>query len=346
MSKFKVGDRVKCIKEFDNNAVAVGKVGTVIGVISYKTHVEFDDFIDGHSCGGEGKRGYCWNFNEDYLELAKVDRYELHITCNDGKTTNAVYKENGKIVKHEKAVCAPSDTFDFVTGAETAFGRVFPRIAQSEPKTTQPAEDNPKQEPIKLYCYRNKTDVGVHDYSKYLTVGKIYEFDGHRVNYENLACGFFKDFADWKFNDFGFASCLVPLVSRPAKVGEWVYVVGASDAWRDGYEIGDIIKVKSLSVDCPGVIHRPFHICGREYLVLDGYAPEPEKVEPAYYSGKVVCVDNGGARYFEVGKVYQFVGGRIFGAHGFYSSQYETLEKANSRYGVGAKFIEYKGEQS
>ncbi len=39
-----------------------------------------------------------------------------HITCNDGKTTNAVYKVNGKIEKREKAVCSPSDTFDFATG--------------------------------------------------------------------------------------------------------------------------------------------------------------------------------------------------------------------------------------
>jgi len=71
-----------------------------------------------------------------------VDRCELHITCNDGKTTNAVYKVNGKIVERKQALLSPKDTFDFAIGAQTAFDRVFPKAIPSQP--IAPQEDKPR----------------------------------------------------------------------------------------------------------------------------------------------------------------------------------------------------------
>ena len=192
MSKFKVGERYIVGKDIvleGGDIIEITKAGNIF--VEYKTVTGKYAFAQKMFCNDSAFA--------NTLTLV-IDRHELHIT-SDGTTTNAVYKLNGKVEKRAKAVCCPSDTFDFNVGAELAMKRV----------------------------------LGIED--------------------------------------------------------------------------------------------------------------KPEKVEPTYYSGKVVCVDNGGARYFEVGKVYQFVGGRIFGAHGFYSSQYETLEKANSRNGVGAKFIEYRGEQ-
>lgn len=50
VTKFKVGDKVKCIKEYDNNKDIVGKVGTIRAIHSSCYLVEFDNEIEkGHS---------------------------------------------------------------------------------------------------------------------------------------------------------------------------------------------------------------------------------------------------------------------------------------------------------
>lgn len=77
-NKFSVGDKVKCIRVYDNKEEALGKIGKIIDTSkagNYYT-VQFDEAIDGHSGmykGVEGKNGYCWCFKPDYLELVKPD---------------------------------------------------------------------------------------------------------------------------------------------------------------------------------------------------------------------------------------------------------------------------------
>ena len=74
--KFKVGDRVKAIKPKDDNTLIVGKIGTIKALYSDVDHryrVEFDELINGHSCGGNAKYGYGWNCDEDTLELVKPE---------------------------------------------------------------------------------------------------------------------------------------------------------------------------------------------------------------------------------------------------------------------------------
>jgi len=69
---FSVGDRVRNIKEYDYHPKAVGKIGTVIWVTdSDYIAVEFDEHVDGHNALGKGKKGYCWCFDPEYLELVK-----------------------------------------------------------------------------------------------------------------------------------------------------------------------------------------------------------------------------------------------------------------------------------
>lgn len=210
--------------------------------------------------------------------------------------------------------------------------------AEAAPKPEdKPAED--KQEPVKLYC--------VKDYGSTLTGGKTYDFVDGLVKYDGGQKSSWhmnaKEFCEAVNENTGVDS-IFPLVSRPANVGEWVYIV-KTKAPASGYKACDVFKVESVfrgnSADC---IESPHWVAPEEYLVLDGYHPAPEaeaEPEPEYFSGKVVCVDNGGNRFFEVGKVYCFYDGVIFGANGFYSSRYETLEKANC--GIGSKFIEFKG---
>ena len=84
----------------------------------------------------------------------------------------------------------------------------------------------------------------------------------------------------------------------------------------------------------------------REYLVLDGYHPEPE---PEYFSGKVVCVSSGDS-CFTVGKMYEFINGEIKDDDGderpVYADQhFKSVDEWNSEYGMPiARFIEFKGE--
>lgn len=77
--KFKPGDRVTVVfmkNEDKNPHINIGDTGTVLSnpfpltmgkVVQYRCYVEFDHYINGHSAGGLGKWGYCWNLNEDSL---------------------------------------------------------------------------------------------------------------------------------------------------------------------------------------------------------------------------------------------------------------------------------------
>lgn len=61
-----------------------------------------------------------------FEELQSKSRpvYELHFTSNDGKTTHAVFKVNGKVIKRSLAKCSPLDRFNFFIGVQTAFDRL------------------------------------------------------------------------------------------------------------------------------------------------------------------------------------------------------------------------------
>ena len=218
------------------------------------------------------------------------------------------------------------------------------------PPITQ--QNEPKQEVVKLYCVKDHYSVllGVHALIK----GKVYEFDGCHVNYENMECADFKDLEDWKHGDPDYAACLFPLVSRPAKVGEYILIVD------EGYHgpaltVGDTHRVEivrengNVVTNKGNVFFAPDEL--DEFLVLDGYSPEPEKVEPTYYSGKVVCVKSPQAEgYATAGRVYEFKNGSMTWDNGCTSSRYTSLEQINgeipNRKSLGGKFIEYKGEQS
>ena len=79
--KFKLGDRVRCVKSYQGNNKIVGKTGKVIYDSGTHLLVEFDEYVDGHDGDwGEvrGKDGYCWwlpnntsDYSAGYLESVK-----------------------------------------------------------------------------------------------------------------------------------------------------------------------------------------------------------------------------------------------------------------------------------
>jgi len=431
MSKF----TVRCTKTCDGRFIN-GKIYSVEENGALKD--EFGD--NGYNCSTESFEAWhkaCKWYRYDF-EL--VTAYELHITCNDGKTTNAIYKVNGKIEKRTQAVCAPSDEFYFDVGARTAFERMFPRAAGSDESTsqpTQPAQDKPKfiepyaepeqpkltvtrqmlvelgachgglsafdrlfpsgktdfdtasktadkdtdcvdnyygcwlrdrkdriaamqneqpKEPIKLYCVKDRTNfVGS------VTRGKIYEFvNGEGLTYDNGEKSVNKStYSEWARVTSETSQCLVPLVSRPAKVGEWVLII---EGRADGV-IGIVESITNNGYPC--VKHRD--VWGgmfadengmertifnhSQYLVLDNYHPEPEKVEPTYLNMRVVCIDNGTCGIsLIVGKPYTVENGKFVDELERVIPHFETpftsLEDMNAKCAKhsGAKFIEYRGE--
>ena len=125
--KYKVGDRV--------NTIGPVGVGTIVGTKNDGRApylVSLDDWAGrGHmgvrarlTTGEPAPDSSNWWFNERCLTLITPEAQSIHITT-DGTTTHAVLKDGKSVVKRSKAVCAPSDVFDFETGARVAFDRLI-----------------------------------------------------------------------------------------------------------------------------------------------------------------------------------------------------------------------------
>ncbi len=135
------------------------------------------------------------------------------------------------------------------------------KLAAEENPVTQLAES----EPVKLYCVKSFVDI--------LSAGKIYEPDesGH-ITYDDGRKSS-HPVSDWEF-DFIRIGNLVPLVRRPAKIGEWVYVLDRGTSRYEEKRIYKVFDTGSNSCvwfadDCKGNIRE------ENYLVLDGYTGGP-----------------------------------------------------------------------
>ena len=137
--KFKVGDRVRIRqwddmeKEFGTDAYGsinchcsftrsmrklCGKKATILHIGNFfSQNVSLTDF---ENCKGIETN---WYYSMDMLEPVEDDT-EIVIS-KDGKEVRAVFKVNGKVVKESVAKCHPDDRFNFKTGAEIAFSRLF-----------------------------------------------------------------------------------------------------------------------------------------------------------------------------------------------------------------------------
>lgn len=186
--------------------------------------------------------------------------------------------------------------------------------SEPAPASTEPD----KQEAVKLYCVKDNRP-GI-----FFTKGKTYTFDSNGIIHaDGVTCNKFGNgydsLADFFSGNRSFADVLVPLVKRPAKVGEWALITAGSEgsAWNASHEIynGSIYNVVGFGftpiIKTADESDYGWSILdGVEYLVLDGYQPEPEK--PKYYSGKVVCVSTCGVDpCFTVGKVYEYRDGLV-----------------------------------
>lgn len=159
------------------------------------------------------------------------------------------------------------------------------------PFSEQPTE---QKEPIKLYCVKD-----MHSFGENACKGDVCTFDPsvgalELPNGTKLGRDTPRSYDEWESANYDRAESLVPLVKRPAKVGEYIVpMVVAGYAKHDGrYDQYDLLKVTQddsniidqwigKAVGFENITHpdRQWHncvICHDDYLVLDGYQPEPE----------------------------------------------------------------------
>lgn len=330
MSKFKVGDRVYA----KGNIPGYEGPGTIAKVDPGHPNSAYAVQFDGQAPTA------IWAYNEMVRPLEQ-SRKILIIT--DGITTTARMYEGKEVAKSAEAKCSPDDEFDFRIGARLAFNRLL----GTDYNPSEMALKGPG-EPVKLYC--------VEDKPPWMRRGRVYKIEGGKLQWSNRAWTEVNSFEELQQKHPTFAACLVPLVKRPAKVGEWVLVVRPCCA-LDRYKENDVLLVAEAHPHTlgnrPHVKVRFGEVCASvfdtEYLVLEGYQPEPE--QPKYYSGKVVCVSNGGSSCWTVGKVYEFKDGYAI-ADGGARSPMDGADKGPitsfgelaKRYIYGVEFIEFLGE--
>lgn len=236
MSKFKVGDRVR-IRE---NSVLIShydyvpEMATYCGSVATIASCLYDDRYN--------LMEFRWTWYEEMLmpESSKI------LITTDGTSTLARPYDGKKVVKTAEAKCAQGDTFNFDVGAGIAFDRLMGR---EKPATVKAVEPQDKPQSVKLYCVKDCLCGCVKK-------GKIYEQDEKGVIQTESGRGC----ADFRIEQ-GY---LVPLVARPAKVGEYVLLDGVKEP----------LQVTRICLYGCVILSDMRHTSGWPYLVLDGYKPQ------------------------------------------------------------------------
>ena len=125
MSKFKVGDRVRCVRV--NWRAPVGTEGVIketVDDIMKEYTVCWDENIGGWQDAKLGiPSGHGEYIPEEYIE--PISSYpEIHITT-DGKTTFGIMKQGKEVIKRVEAKLHPDDKFNFEVGSKLVMDRLL-----------------------------------------------------------------------------------------------------------------------------------------------------------------------------------------------------------------------------
>lgn len=122
MSKFKVGDIVKATTDmYGQTNRKYNWQGAVMQVDGNRFAAKT---IKSTSPDNVVGNVYFWLAEQDFELVKPCCTKEIHINVEDN-IVHAVMKEGGKVIKRSKAICSKDDEFDFHTGAELAFDRLF-----------------------------------------------------------------------------------------------------------------------------------------------------------------------------------------------------------------------------
>ena len=118
--------------------------------------------------------GSTYEITKEHVYKENTDKYEIHI-MSDGNKTTAVYKKNGEVVSRSESNLHPDDEFNFKTGAQIAFDRVF----QPEPENKEPEKS------LRLFSFTGKCYGTVGTPTKYKDINGRPLFVGDIVEIEN-----------------------------------------------------------------------------------------------------------------------------------------------------------------
>lgn len=118
-NKFNVGERYKVCDD------SVYESGNIVEITGVEGHTVYYKTI-------KGKAGIRQKFSENSIFAKNLiplteqnDSTKKIVITTDGKTTTAKMYDGKSCIKVSEARCCPSDAFDFQTGAEIAFNRLF-----------------------------------------------------------------------------------------------------------------------------------------------------------------------------------------------------------------------------
>ncbi len=123
MTKFKVGDRVRCVRvsKYDKQEL-LNEVGTIKVIEEDGTSigVAFDADINGHSLAGRCINNHGWWIAPNQLERC-IDKVIIYV---QGRTVTAKLLCDKECVAQAVAKCSPDDAFNVLVGAQIALQRL------------------------------------------------------------------------------------------------------------------------------------------------------------------------------------------------------------------------------
>lgn len=155
--KLKVGDKVRIKNERGPRWNPDGKMNKWMGkevtineIKGRNIYIkeDADEYMHGKLNG--------WSWEESDFEPLDNDNNETLFVYRKGSETIGILKKNGREVKRAVAKCCEDDTYDFQTGAELVFERIFKDCESAVPKLN-----------AKVVC--------IHSGSIEFTQGKVYE---------------------------------------------------------------------------------------------------------------------------------------------------------------------------
>lgn len=242
--EFKIGDRVVCIGIMSNNPKTKGAHGRVVADDCYmeRLGVEFDEYIEGHTCADRAKSGHGWyvdpgllrhedpDYKTDKNDAEKKDEVKKKFEVGDRVVCVGETDNNQKIVNCHGTVICDAD--------RPRVGVEFDKHVDGHNCFTNGKHNR---------CWFCDRDTLRHETSPSKTVKEVKPVDD------------------------------VKKVERKAKVGEWVEIVDPEGQENERYKKGDILLVKQITpygnvkLSCGGEV-----AFEHEYVVLEGYSPVKE----------------------------------------------------------------------
>ena len=127
----------------------------------------------------------------------------------------------------------------------------------------EPAEESAPA-PVKLYCVKD------YKHGEWVTRGKIYELDkSGQIHFDD---GYTRVF-ETMLRPSSVTNALYPLVSRPAKVGEWIYCTKDQCGFTETGAIYEVVSVNGFGTADFYNFEKTYTngLNQSHYLILDGY---------------------------------------------------------------------------